>query len=83
MIDIDCFKNYNDHYGHLKGDEVLKKVASLLAERAGRATDLVARYGGEEFIAIRRVSWKGQIRPYIRLRRKDEIVTAFLNSKLQ
>lgn len=52
MIDIDCFKNYNDHYGHLKGDEVLKKVASLLAERAGRATDLVARYGGEEFIVL-------------------------------
>jgi len=52
MIDIDCFKNYNDHYGHLKGDEVLKRVASLLAERAGRATDLVARYGGEEFIVL-------------------------------
>ncbi|AEJ20448.1 ligand-binding sensor domain-containing diguanylate cyclase [Gracilinema caldarium] len=52
MLDIDCFKNYNDHYGHLKGDEVLKTVAALLADRAGRATDLVARYGGEEFIVL-------------------------------
>ena len=52
MLDIDCFKNYNDHYGHLKGDEILKTIASLLSEQAGRATDLVARYGGEEFIII-------------------------------
>jgi diguanylate cyclase (GGDEF)-like protein len=52
MLDIDCFKNYNDHYGHLKGDEVLKSVANLLAKWASRATDLVARYGGEEFIVL-------------------------------
>ncbi len=52
MLDIDCFKSYNDQYGHLKGDEVLKTVAGLLVEQAGRATDLAARYGGEEFIIL-------------------------------
>lgn len=52
MLDIDCFKNYNDQYGHLKGDEVLKTIASLLSGEAGRATDFVARYGGEEFIIL-------------------------------
>ncbi|NLJ08983.1 MAG: diguanylate cyclase [Treponema sp.] len=52
MLDIDCFKNYNDHYGHLKGDEVLKTIAQVLSEQANRATDFVARYGGEEFIIL-------------------------------
>jgi two-component system, chemotaxis family, response regulator WspR len=45
MIDIDDFKDYNDTYGHLQGDEALKKVASTLQLNANRATDLVARYG--------------------------------------
>jgi diguanylate cyclase (GGDEF)-like protein len=48
MLDLDCFKNINDLYGHLKGDEVLKGIAVLLSSRF-RATDLVTRYGGEEF----------------------------------
>ncbi|MCL1790227.1 MAG: diguanylate cyclase [Peptococcaceae bacterium] len=51
MIDLDCFKNVNDVYGHLKGDEVLKTMADLLISRF-RATDLVARYGGEEFCVL-------------------------------
>lgn len=52
MIDIDDFKQYNDTYGHLGGDEALKQVASTLQQNANRSTDLVARYGGEEFALI-------------------------------
>ncbi len=51
MIDIDYFKQYNDRYGHLAGDEALKTVASLLAKQV-RASDTLARYGGEEFAVI-------------------------------
>lgn len=51
MIDIDHFKLYNDTYGHLQGDECLKKAAGILKENLRRPTDFVARYGGEEFIA--------------------------------
>ncbi len=52
MIDIDDFKAYNDHYGHLAGDDCLKQVAGILKARLGRPGDLLARYGGEEFVAI-------------------------------
>ncbi len=51
MLDVDKFKQYNDTFGHPAGDEVLKRVATLLHEKA-RETDIVARYGGEEFIVI-------------------------------
>jgi diguanylate cyclase (GGDEF)-like protein len=51
MLDIDFFKNYNDSYGHLAGDAVLKRVAALLKANIGNA-DFVARYGGEEFAVI-------------------------------
>jgi diguanylate cyclase (GGDEF)-like protein len=52
MIDVDFFKSYNDAYGHLKGDECLKRVAMALANSVRRPTDLVARYGGEEFVVV-------------------------------
>lgn len=52
MIDIDHFKNYNDHYGHLEGDICLQKVAWALQSALCRPGDLLARYGGEEFVAI-------------------------------
>lgn len=52
MIDIDCFKAYNDTYGHQKGDECLKAVAEAIGKAVGRASDFAARYGGEEFAII-------------------------------
>ncbi|MBF0422809.1 MAG: diguanylate cyclase [Magnetococcales bacterium] len=64
LMDIDHFKQYNDHYGHAAGDECLKQVSGALAAvvgragdlvahcGSGRATDLVARYGGEEFVCV-------------------------------
>ncbi|QJP17306.1 diguanylate cyclase [Starkeya sp. ORNL1] len=52
MIDVDNFKRYNDAYGHLAGDEVLKQVAGVIQTGAGRAGDLAARFGGEEFVVV-------------------------------
>ncbi len=51
MADIDHFKNFNDSYGHLIGDEVLKLVAKTLVENL-KGRDIIARYGGEEFIIL-------------------------------
>jgi diguanylate cyclase (GGDEF)-like protein len=52
MIDVDHFKAYNDHSGHVEGDECLRQVAKLLGAGAKRPGDLVARYGGEEFVCL-------------------------------
>ncbi|MEA5618090.1 diguanylate cyclase [Cronbergia sp. UHCC 0137] len=52
ICDIDCFKAYNDTYGHPAGDECLKQVAQILNQSIQRPADLVARYGGEEFTLI-------------------------------
>ena len=52
LIDIDFFKQYNDHYGHVQGDDCLKRVGAALAAVASRPRDLLARYGGEEFVLV-------------------------------
>jgi len=52
MIDIDFFKLYNDHYGHLAGDACLRQMAAILFDCAQRSGELVARYGGEEFAML-------------------------------
>jgi diguanylate cyclase (GGDEF)-like protein len=52
MVDIDHFKEFNDHYGHGAGDTCLKRVAAMLASSVTRAGDMAARYGGEEFVLL-------------------------------
>lgn len=52
MIDVDHFKDFNDHFGHVEGDRCLQMVARTLNVAAVRAADMVARYGGEEFVAL-------------------------------
>jgi diguanylate cyclase (GGDEF)-like protein len=51
MIDIDFFKSFNDYYGHLQGDECLKRIARVLDDAAG-PNALLSRFGGEEFVLV-------------------------------
>ena len=52
IVDIDYFKQYNDHYGHVQGDECLRRVAQAMDAGASRTRDLCARLGGEEFVLL-------------------------------
>lgn len=52
LFDVDHFKLFNDHYGHIEGDDCLKRVANALASATHRPRDLLARYGGEEFVLL-------------------------------
>jgi len=52
ILDIDYFKQYNDHYGHVKGDDCLKRVVNALSAAGNRPRDFFARFGGEEFVLI-------------------------------
>lgn len=52
LLDVDHFKNYNDHYGHPAGDVVLQRIADTMQRAATRAGEVVTRYGGEEFLVV-------------------------------
>jgi len=52
LLDVDCFKQFNDLYGHVSGDSCLQAVAAAVSKAIGRSTDLAARYGGEEIAVI-------------------------------
>lgn len=52
MIDVDEFKRYNDSYGHLAGDDVLRTVAGCIQRHCRHSSDLAARFGGEEFVMV-------------------------------
>jgi diguanylate cyclase (GGDEF)-like protein len=52
MCDVDFFKRFNDTYGHIAGDDCLRKVASAIRNNTERPSDIVARYGGEEFAVV-------------------------------
>jgi len=52
LLDIDCFKQYNDHYGHPAGDRALRAVARVVRNAMRRSCDIAARYGGEELVIL-------------------------------
>ena len=78
LIDIDHFKPFNDNYGHLKGDDALKRVADCLANIMQRSTDFVARYGGEEFAVVMSTDSAWQA-----LRKANEILDAVENLDIE
>lgn len=82
MIDIDYFKHYNDHNGHLAGDEALKGIA-LRIQHGVRQSDIVARYGGEEFVAILVNTGKEQAMEIAERVRRVVAETSFPNEKEQ
>ena len=52
MLDVDYFKRYNDHHGHVEGDAALQAVAAAIGASLRRPADLAARFGGEEFTIL-------------------------------
>ncbi len=52
MLDLDCFKQYNDKYGHMAGDIVLRTLSTILSDKFSNSNSLVCRYGGEEFCVL-------------------------------
>lgn len=76
MIDIDNFKQLNDRYGHLAGDDALKHLVAIAQEKL-RPTDVVARFGGEEFVVLMPETSIVQALDIIR-RLQRELTKAFL-----
>lgn len=73
MVDIDYFKGFNDRYGHMEGDVVLKMVAETMKHQLRRPPDCIARYGGEEFvIMLPNTSLEGAAKVAEQLRAKIE-----------
>ena len=72
MVDIDCFKLYNDTLGHIQGDQCLRRIAILLGSISSRSGDLAARYGGEEFLLLFSMTDKEQA--LIQVQRLMELV---------
>ncbi len=62
IVDIDYFKNYNDHYGHVEGDVAIKEIASILKSQSDNEKIFVARFGGEEFIVMTIAKTKGEVK---------------------
>ncbi len=71
LLDIDHFKNVNDTYGHLAGDETLAAVARTVDSSFNRPSDVVARYGGEEFVVVLPYVGDGNAAPMAEVVRKN------------
>lgn len=71
MLDVDYFKDYNDHYGHQAGDECLAAISQVLRKNLLRVEDMAARFGGEEFmIVLPETPLEGAVKVGERLRRE-------------
>jgi diguanylate cyclase (GGDEF)-like protein len=81
MMDIDRFKNFNDAFGHLIGDEMLKSIADIIKNNI-RSIDIAARYGGEEFaVILPEIDLKGALIVAERIRKKVEVFKIPMDDK--
>ena len=82
MIDVDHFKNFNDQYGHLTGDRILKRVGQIIRESI-REIDIAGRYGGEEFcVVLPETDLDGALlaAERIRIAARDSVIKAYDHS---